>query len=92
MTYDWERLIDPKEIAELEELAIETGVLDEIMITLGHHNRTFAAGDQRLYQERAVGNHYRKYLKLLKSYVGTREDPVLNMRRIWDCLMRRRNV
>ena len=84
--YDWERHVDPKDIAELEELGIEKGVLDEIMITLRHHNRTFAAGDQaisgeRLYQERATGNHYRdtvrKYLKLLKSCVGTRDDPGL---------------
>ena len=84
--YDWERHVDPKDIAELEELGVEKGVLDEIMITLRHHNRTFAAGDQsisgeRLYQERAVGDHYasvvRKYLKLLKSCIGTREDPGL---------------
>lgn len=84
--YDWERHVDPKDIAELAELGIEKGVLDEIMITLRHHNRTFAAGDQsisgeRLYQEVKVGNHYRnavrKYLKVLKSCVGTKEEPGL---------------
>jgi len=84
--YDWERHVDPKDIAELAELGIEKGVLDEIMITLRHHNRTFAAGDQsisgeRLYQERKTGTHYRdavrKYLKVLKSCVGTKEDPGL---------------
>ena len=84
--YDWERHVDPKDIAELEQLGIEKGVLDEIMLTLRHHNRTFAAGDQsilgeRLYEQRQVGTHYRdvvkKYLKLLRSCVGTREDPGL---------------
>lgn len=84
--YDWERHVDPKDIAELADLGIEKGVLDEIMITLRHHNRTFAAGDQsisgeKLYQEVKAGNHYRnavrKYLKVLKSCVGTREDPGL---------------
>jgi hypothetical protein len=61
-------------------------VLDEIMLTMRHHNRTFAAGDQsilgeRLYEKRQVGTHFRdvvrKYLKVLKSCVGTREDPGL---------------
>ncbi|KAL7434422.1 hypothetical protein ACHAXH_005392 [Discostella pseudostelligera] len=84
--YDWERHVDPKDIAELEKLGIEKGVLDEIMLTMRHHNRTFAAGDQsilgeRLYEKRQVGTHYRdvvrKYLKVLKSCVGTREDPGL---------------
>lgn len=84
--YDWERHVDPKDIAELEHLGIEKGVLDEIMLTLRHHNRTFAAGDQsilgeRLYEKRQVGTHYRdvvrKYLKLLRSCVGTRNDPGL---------------
>ena len=84
--YDWERHVDPKDIQELEQLGIEKGVLDEIMMTLRHHNRTFAATDQaisgeRLYQERKVGTHYRdvvrKYLRLLKSCVGTREEPGL---------------
>lgn len=84
--YDWERHVDPKDIQELADLGIEKGVLDEAMITLRHHNRTFAAGDQaisgeRLYQERQTGMHYRdvvrKYLKVLKGCVGTREDPGL---------------
>lgn len=84
--YDWERHVDPKDIAELEKLGIEKGVLDEIMLTMRHHNRTFAAGDQsilgeRLYEKRQVGTHYRdvvrEYLKVLKSCVGTREDPGL---------------
>lgn len=84
--YDWERHVNPKDIAELEELGIDKGVLDEIMINIRHNNRSFAAGDQsisgeRMYQERAVGTHYRdivkKYLKVLKSCVGTREDPGL---------------
>ncbi len=84
--YDWERHVNPKDIAELEHLGIEKGVLDEIMLTLRHHNRTFAAGDQsilgeRLYEKRQVGTHYRdvvrKYLKLLRSCVGTRNDPGL---------------
>lgn len=84
--YDWERHVDPKDIQELEELGIEKGILHEIMITLRHHNRTFAATDQaisgeRLYQERGVGSHYRdvvqRYLTVLRSCVGTKEDPGL---------------
>jgi hypothetical protein len=83
---DWERHVDPEDIAELSRLGIDKGVLDEIMLTLRHHNRTFASGDQsihgeRLYEERRVGTHYRdavrKYLSVLKSCVGTREDPGL---------------
>lgn len=83
---DWERHVDPEDIAELAKLGVEKSVLDEIMLTLRHHNRTFAAGDQsilgeRLYEERQVGTHYRdavrKYLSVLKSCVGTREDPGL---------------
>ena len=84
--HDWERHVDPDEIAELATLGIDKGVLDEIMLTMRHNNRTFAAGDQsilgeRLYEERQVGTHYRdvvrKYLSVLKSCVGTREDPGL---------------
>jgi len=84
--YDWERHVDPKDIQELEDLGIEKGILDEVMMTLRHSNRTFAAADQaisgeRLYQERQTGMHYRsavrKYLKHLKSCVGTKEDPGL---------------
>merc|ERR1711966_326428 len=75
---------DPQDIQDLADLGIEKGVLDEIMLTLRHHNRTFAAGDQaisgeRLYQERATGTHYRdvvrKYVKVLKSCAATKEDP-----------------
>merc|ERR1712085_63963 len=71
-------------MGELADLGIEKGVLDEIMGTLRHHNRTFAAADQamsgeKLYQERATGTHYRdmvrKYMKELKSCTGTKEDP-----------------
>jgi len=81
---DWERHVDPQDIQDLADLGIEKGVLDEIMLTLRHHNRTFAAGDQaisgeRLYQERATGTHYRdvvrKYVKVLKSCAATKEDP-----------------
>ena len=84
--YNWERHVDPKDIKELEELGIEESVLDEIFVTLRHSNRTFAAGDQamsgeRLYQEKRRGAHYkvlvRKYLKILKSCVATREEPGL---------------
>jgi hypothetical protein len=85
--YDWERHVDPKDITELGKLGIDKGVLDEIMLTLRHSNRTFAAGDQsilgeRLYEERQVGTHYRdavrKYLKELKSCVPpTRDEPGL---------------
>jgi hypothetical protein len=85
--YDWERHVDPKDITELVKLGIDKGVLDEIMLTLRHSNRTFAAGDQsilgeRLYEERQVGTHYRdavrKYLKELKSCVPpTRDEPGL---------------
>lgn len=86
--YDWERHVDPKDIQELEELGIEKGILDEVMVTLRHHNRTFGVTDQaikgeRLYQNhnKDAGNHYRivarKYLKLLKGCVGTRENPGL---------------
>ena len=84
--HDWECHVDPDEIAELAALGIDKGVLDEIMLTMRHNNRTFAAGDQsilgeRLYEERQVGTHYRdvvrKYLSVLKSCVGTREDPGL---------------
>lgn len=85
--YDWERHVDPGDIAELSRLGIDRGILDEIMHTLRHHNRTFAAGDQsiggeRLYEERQVGTHYRdavrKCLSVLKSCVPTsREEPGL---------------
>ncbi len=84
--YNWERHVDPKDIKELEELGIEKSVLDEIFVTLRHSNRTFASGDQamsgeRLYQEKRRGAHYkvlvRKYLKILKSCVATREEPGL---------------
>eukprot|EP00984_Skeletonema_dohrnii_P015079 scaffold6456_cov98-Skeletonema_dohrnii-CCMP3373.AAC.5 len=84
--YNWERHVDPEEIKELEELGIEKSVLDEIFVTLRHSNRTFAAGDQamsgeRLYQEKRRGAHYktlvRKYLKVLKSCVATKEEPGL---------------
>ncbi|KAL7548035.1 hypothetical protein ACHAWF_011334 [Thalassiosira exigua] len=84
--YDWERHVDPKDIEELERLGVGKDVLNEVMITLRHHNRTFAAADQaisgeKLYQERRTGAHYRdavrRYLKTLKSCVATREDPGL---------------
>lgn len=83
---DWERHADPEDIKELERLGVEKGVLDEVMLTMRHHNRTFAATDQampgeRLYQERRVGTHYRdavrRYLRVLKECVGSREDPGL---------------
>ena len=83
---DWERHVDPKDIQYLEDNGIEKGVLDEIMITLRHHNRTFAASDQavsgeKLYQERKTGHHYRDmvrhYIRELKSCIGTKEDPGL---------------
>lgn len=84
--YNWERHVDPKDIEELEKLGIEKTVLDEIFVTLRHSNRTFGAMDQamsgeRLYQEKRRGAHYkilvRKYLKILKSCVATKEDPGL---------------
>jgi hypothetical protein len=84
--YNWERHVDPKDIKELEDLGIEKSVLDEIFVTLRHSNRTFGAIDQamsgeRLYQEKRRGAHYkilvRKYLKILKSCVATKEDPGL---------------
>lgn len=84
--YDWERHVDPKDIAELEALGIEKEIIQEVMITLRHHNRTFAATDQaikgeRLYEERQAGTHYsdfvKNYLKTLKSCVATRENPGL---------------
>lgn len=84
--FNWERHVDPKEIKELEDLGIEKSVLDEIFVTLRHSNRTFGAIDQamsgeRLYQEKRRGAHYkilvRKYLKVLKSCVATKEDPGL---------------
>lgn len=83
---DWERHVDPKDLKELERLGVEKGVLDEVMLTMRHSNRTFAAADQaisgeRLYQERAVGTHYRdavrNYIKNLKECMGTKEDPGL---------------
>ncbi|KAL7442045.1 hypothetical protein ACHAXM_011272 [Skeletonema potamos] len=84
--YNWERHVDAKDIKELEDLGIEKSVLDEIFVTLRHSNRTFGAIDQamsgeRLYQEKRRGAHYkilvRKYLKILKSCIATKEDPGL---------------
>jgi len=83
---NWERHVDPKDIKELEDLGVEKSILDEVMRTLRHHNRTFSSIDQampgeRLYPERRVGTHYRdfvkKYIKILKSCVATRENPGL---------------
>ena len=63
--YDWEPHVDPSDIVELSRLGIDKNMFyfDEIMYTLRHCNRTFAAGDQsisgeRLYEERQVGTHY----------------------------------
>ncbi len=70
--HDWECHVDPDEIAELAALGIDKGVLDEIMLTMRHNNRTF-------YEERQVCTHYRdvvrKYLSVLKSCVGLARIP-----------------
>jgi hypothetical protein len=81
---NWERHVDPKDIEELEKLGVEKSILDEIMLTMRHHNRSFAAVDQampgeRLHEQRRVGQHYqdvvRKYIKTLKECVATKEKP-----------------
>ena len=83
---DWERHVDPADLAELEALGVRKDVLDEVMRTLRHGNRTFAAADQaiageRLYEDHAPGGHYREvvqtYLDVVRSCAGTREEPGL---------------
>ena len=83
---DWERHVDPADLDEIERLGVGRDVLDEVMRTLRHGNRTFAAADQaiageRLYENHEPGGHYREvvqtYLETLRSCAGTKEEPGL---------------
>ncbi|EJK56691.1 hypothetical protein THAOC_23373, partial [Thalassiosira oceanica] len=69
-----------------EGLGVRRDVLDEVMRTLRHNNRTFAAADQaiageRLYEDHEPGGHYREairtYLEVVRSCAGTKEEPGL---------------
>ena len=71
----------PDDIAKLARLGVNKGLLDKIMLTMCHHNRTFATCDssildRQLYKESQAGTPYwdvgRKYFLVLKSCVGTR--------------------
>lgn len=83
---DWERHVDPEDLAELARHGVDKSILDEVMVTLRHHNRSFAGLDQamkgeRLHEEKMVGSHYRDavrmYVRMLKECAPTEENPGL---------------